>query len=132
MESSIISRSAWGAHPPKDRFTFDGPAPFVIIHHSYKPDVALSPSCCRKSMLEIQNLHQKERGWSDIGYTFAICGDGNVYEGRGFNVVAAHAPLYNNRSIGLLLIGDFTGKQLVDDGDNSCCQWFSALLYEMK
>ncbi|XP_028893682.2 peptidoglycan-recognition protein LB-like [Zeugodacus cucurbitae] len=104
----LIGRSGWCARPPKDREVFVGPAPFVIIHHSYKPAVAQTESDCRLAMQQIQNLHMDERHWSDIGYSYAVCGDGNVYEGRGANVVAAHAPLYNNRSIGLLLIGDFT------------------------
>ncbi|XP_050341486.1 peptidoglycan-recognition protein LB-like [Bactrocera neohumeralis] len=104
----LIERSGWCARPPKDRATFAGAAPFIIIHHSYKPGMALSESDCHLAMQQIQDFHMDERHWSDIGYSYAICGDGNVYEGRGANVVAAHAPHYNNRSIGLLLIGDFT------------------------
>lgn len=32
-----------------------------------------------------------------------------MYEGRGFNVVGAHAPTYNNKSVGICLIGDWQG-----------------------
>lgn len=39
--------------------------------------------------------------------SFAIGATGKVYEGRGFNRVGAHAPLYNNKSIGICLIGDW-------------------------
>nr|XP_036233251.1 peptidoglycan-recognition protein LB-like isoform X2 [Bactrocera oleae] len=106
IQWKLIERSGWWARPPKDRVAFAGAAPFVIIHHSYKPGVAQSESDCRLAMQQIQDLHMEERHWSDIGYSYAICGDGNVYVGRGANVVAAHAPRYNNRSIGLLLIGE--------------------------
>jgi hypothetical protein len=35
--------------------------------------------------------------------------DGNVYEGRGWDNWGAHAPAYNSKSIGICIIGDFTG-----------------------
>lgn len=43
--------------------------------------------------------------------SFAIAGDGQIYEGRGFNVIGAHAPKYNGRSVGICLIGDWSGIQ---------------------
>lgn len=42
-----------------------------------------------------------------IFYRFVVGGDGKVYEGRGSNVVGAHAPSYNNRSIGICLLGNW-------------------------
>lgn len=41
-------------------------------------------------------------GWWDIGYNFLIGGDGNVYEGRGWDTTGAHAGVaeYNTNSIG--------------------------------
>lgn len=42
--------------------------------------------------------------------SFAIGGDGKVYEGRGFNRVGAHAPKYNDKSIGIVLIGNWKGN----------------------
>lgn len=60
----------------------------------------------------MQNVHQITNGWYDIGYSFAICGDGRIYQGRGYNVVGAHAPRYNSKSIGICLIGDWTSKYL--------------------
>jgi N-acetylmuramoyl-L-alanine amidase len=48
-------------------------------------------------------------GWADIGYNFVVGEDGNIYEGRGWNAKGAHAPAYNGRSIGICIIGDFTG-----------------------
>ncbi|XP_036340893.1 peptidoglycan-recognition protein LB-like [Rhagoletis pomonella] len=106
----FIARHEWSARPPIERKRFARPAPFLIIHHSYEPGIALTAEDCRAAMHQIQDFHMNDRHWADIGYSFAICGDGNVYEGRGYEMVGAHAPLYNNRSIGLLLIGDFTAK----------------------
>ena len=51
------------------------------------------------------NVHR----WIDIGYNFVVGEDGNVYEGRGWERWGDHAPAYNARSIGICIIGDFTG-----------------------
>lgn len=45
--------------------------------------------------------------WDDIGYNFLIGGDGNVYEGRGFDKVGAHTFGYNRKSIGIAFVGCF-------------------------
>jgi hypothetical protein len=39
-----------------------------------------------------------------------VGGDGNVYEGRGWHKVGAHTYGFNKRSVGIALIGEFTGK----------------------
>lgn len=39
--------------------------------------------------------------------SFAVGGDGKVYEGRGWSREGAHAPKYNRKSIGICTIGDW-------------------------
>lgn len=53
----------------------------------------------------LQNYHMDSNGWWDIGYNFLIGGDGNVYEGRGWGVVGAHAgdSSVNSDSIGMIV-----------------------------
>nr|XP_036673627.1 peptidoglycan-recognition protein LB isoform X1 [Drosophila suzukii] len=118
----LISRSDWGARFPKSVEHFEGPAPYVIIHHSYMPAVCYSTPDCMKSMRDMQDFHQLERGWNDIGYSFGIGGDGMIYTGRGFNVIGAHAPRYNDKSVGIVLIGDWRTelppKQMLDAAKN--------------
>ncbi|XP_014091179.3 peptidoglycan-recognition protein SB1-like isoform X1 [Bactrocera oleae] len=106
----LITRAEWGARTPTSSTNFTGPAPYVIPHHSYQPDVCQTEDACKAAMRSMQNFHMNSHGWPDIGYSFAVGGDGNVYEGRGYEVVGAHAPNYNSRSIGLLLIGNFTDE----------------------
>jgi len=48
--------------------------------------------------------------WWDIGYNFLVGEDGNVYEGRGWDIVGAHAKNYNAESIGITFIGTFTNR----------------------
>ncbi|XP_053697051.1 peptidoglycan-recognition protein LB [Sabethes cyaneus] len=102
-----VTREAWDAKPPKSVEKFSGPIPFVIIHHSYEPAACYDELECQKAMQIMQHMHQQVRGWNDIGYSFAIGGDGRIYQGRGFNVIGAHAPRYNARSVGICLIGDW-------------------------
>nr|ABV60369.1 putative peptidoglycan recognition protein [Phlebotomus papatasi] len=108
--TDVVSRCEWGAAPPKLVETFNGPAPFVIIHHSYIPGECHSSSECIKAMQNMQKFHQNDRGWNDIGYSFGVGGDGNIYMGRGFSVIGAHAPRYNDKSVGICLIGDWREK----------------------
>lgn len=62
-------------------------------------------------MQYIQDLHMDQNGWGDIGYSFAVGGDGEIYEGRGWNVVGAHAPGYNSKSVGIVFIGDYRSME---------------------
>ena len=47
-------------------------------------------------------------GWSDIGYSFLVGGDGNVYEGRGWGREGAHTFGYNSVSYAASFMGDYT------------------------
>jgi len=46
-------------------------------------------------------------GWNDVGYSFLVCEDGRVYEGRGWNVLGAHTLGYDEIAIGICIIGDY-------------------------
>jgi len=105
---TIVKRCEWKAKPPKLIEYINGPVPFVLIHHSYIPPQCNTTDACKNAMRSMQNFHQVERGWNDIGYNFAIGGDGQIYEGRGFNVIGAHAPVYNAKSVGICIIGDWS------------------------
>ncbi|EEC04446.1 peptidoglycan recognition protein, putative, partial [Ixodes scapularis] len=47
-------------------------------------------------------------GWDDIGYNFMIGGNGMVLEGRGWNHVGAHTVGFNNKSVSLGFVGDYS------------------------
>lgn len=38
----------------------------------------------------MQTYHMESRNWDDIGYNFMVGGDGDVYEGRGWDKQGAH------------------------------------------
>lgn len=71
----------------------------LIIHHSALP-VSDGP-------LEIQKLHQTNKGFADIGYHFVIDADGQIYAGRALNVRGAHTGGHNTGTLGIVLLGNF-------------------------
>jgi len=104
---SYVTRSGWGARIPAFVERYWGAAPYVIVHHSYEPGHCTTNEQCIEAMKSMQIVHMDTNGWNDIGYSFAIGGDGQIYTGRGFHVIGAHAPGYNDKSVGICLIGDW-------------------------
>jgi len=91
----------------------------IIVHHTSR--VNMTAEQCHE-------FHQKERGWSGIGYNFFIEKDGTIVEGRGHHV-GAHAYGFNRTSIGICMTGDF------DIENPTYKQWTSFLklsVYIMK
>jgi peptidoglycan-recognition protein LB len=111
-----VNRSDWGARNARLVENFPGPIPYVIIHHSYIPSACYSEAACEFAMRQMQDMHQLKNKWNDIGYSFAIGGDGKIYHGRGYNVIGAHAPKYNDKSVGICLIGDWTSIKVFSLG----------------
>ncbi|XP_059470218.1 peptidoglycan-recognition protein 2-like [Neocloeon triangulifer] len=103
---NIVSRSAWGARPPTSITYLSNPVPYVVIHHS-ESGTCSSQASCSALVRGFQDQHMDVNGWSDIGYSFLVGGDGNIYEGRGWDRVGAHAPGYNSNSIGICFIGSY-------------------------
>lgn len=81
----------------------------IIIHHSALP--------LSDGPLEIQKLHQTNKGFADIGYHFVIDDSGQIYAGRALNVRGAHTGGHNTGTLGIVLLGNFevgqpTSRQL--------------------
>lgn len=106
----IVSRAEWGARQPTSTTRIAKPVPRVFIHHT-AGDTCTTQAQCISVVKSIQNYHMNSKGWADIGYNFLVGQDGNVYEGRGWNNVGAHAAdarvNHNYGSIGISVIGTF-------------------------
>jgi hypothetical protein len=120
--SQPTTRANWGAQPPivtpgrsgeygpYDRasnpngwLTYPDPLADVlhtiIIHHSALP--------LTDGPVEIQRLHQEEKGFADVGYQYMIDERGQLFEGRAIHVRSAHTYGQNYGSVGICLIGNF-------------------------
>lgn len=102
----IVTRKEWGAVAATNSPLPTYPAPYVIVHHTAGAACS-DQSSCSKQMKSIQLQHINTNRWNDIGYNFAIGGDGNVYEGREWAKSGAHAPNFNGKSLGVVFIGNF-------------------------
>lgn len=58
---------------------------------------------------EIRQWH-KEQGWLDVGYHFIIRRDGTVEVGRPVSVVGSHVQGWNEKSVGVCLVGGIDDK----------------------
>ncbi|XP_040298138.1 peptidoglycan-recognition protein SC2-like [Bufo bufo] len=103
---SIISKSTWSTRNTNCRDALKTPVPWVIIHHTVTP-TCTSTAACTTQLRNILDYHTRTNKWCDIGYNFLIGNDGNIYEGRGWSKVGAHAKGSNSISIGIAFIGDF-------------------------
>jgi len=109
---TIITRAQWGGRQPSGTpSTLATPVNIVVIHHTVT-GTGTTQAACAPIVRSIQNHHMNTNGWLDIGYNFLVCEDGNIYEGRGWTRVGAHAVSWNSRSIGIAVIGDFTSKPI--------------------
>ncbi|MFK7802060.1 MAG: peptidoglycan recognition family protein [Anaerolineae bacterium] len=127
----IISRAEWGAAEPNIQgspeggydairnpagwFEYDTPLPEVlntiVVHHSALP--------LSDGPLEIQLLHQENKGYADVGYHYLIDENGTIYEGRPINVRGAHTGGFNTGAIGIVLLGNFEEIEPTDAQLNS-------------
>jgi hypothetical protein len=111
----IVPRGAWNAN---EKIVRAAPryAPvlrFAIVHHtagssSYGPEESAA------IVRGIELYHVKANGWNDIGYNFLVDRYGQVFEGRGGgmqrNVIGAHAEGFNTGSVGIAVLGTYSGN----------------------
>ncbi|XP_052805656.1 peptidoglycan-recognition protein SC2-like [Mya arenaria] len=102
----IVTRSQWGARPAKTHSTMHVPVNEFFIHHTETP-ACTDMTACKTRVRSIQNYHMDSNGWSDIGYSFLVGEDGNVYEGRGWSYVGAHTQNYNSIAFAASMIGSY-------------------------
>lgn len=69
---------------------------------------AFSPGMEDEEILRrVQKFHQRDRGYADIGYSFAVGRSARAFECRGLNIRGAHTSGENSDSYGIVfLIGE--------------------------
>ncbi|XP_052092969.1 peptidoglycan-recognition protein SC2-like [Mytilus californianus] len=102
----FLTRSNWGASSQYERINdltrqFSCSVDFVVVHHTLGDRCVTLADCEQRIRTDIQN-------WKHRQFNFAIGGDGTIYELNGFNSVAKHANSFDNISLGIAFIGDFS------------------------
>jgi hypothetical protein len=107
----LVSRSQWGARAYR---TPNGATPYsrarrgVKLHYLGTSYSDRPHEQCAAYVRSLQASHMDGNGWSDIGYSFAVCTHGYVYEGRGLrrrNSANGSTSLNEQDYAVLLLVG---------------------------
>jgi len=118
---TVVTRTEWGC--PDGQITTHGALSYtnvthLIVHHTVNDnDSSDWPAVVRS----IWNFHVFDRGYADIGYNYLIDPNGTIYEGRagGDNVRGAHFSGVNTGTMGVAMLGEFTGQVPTDQAINS-------------
>ena len=112
LKPAIVSRAAWGARPPKYPYTLTL-AKHLAVHHTagIGDGLAQTTEQCAAQVRAIQAFHQDTRDWNDVGYSYLICGTGDVFQAReddddATDVWGAHDG-FNRGSMSVSLMGYF-------------------------
>ncbi|KAG8229827.1 hypothetical protein J437_LFUL008795, partial [Ladona fulva] len=110
MTYPIMLRSEWEAKPPKSPPIpiQEVPVPYVILHDTRTYGYCNSAKECMEAMRKMQMNHQDDLGWNDIDCSFFIGNLGLTMEGLGWDSSGTDAPGYNERSIGICIMGDYS------------------------
>ncbi len=106
----ILTRQDWGADESLMRWVPKYQrVQKAIIHHTVTDDGGTNVAATIRS---IYYFHAVTRGWGDIGYNYLVDKFGNIWTGRagGDHVIAGHAYGWNNGSIGVAAIGDYSTR----------------------
>jgi hypothetical protein len=111
---AIVPRLSWGADESirRNQPLYADRVRFSVVHHTAGRN-GYSRAEAAAIVKAIQLYHVKGNGWNDIGYNFLVDRFGTVYEGRfgGLekNVVGAHAQGFNTGSVGIAVLGTYSG-----------------------
>ena len=127
----VVTRAEWGADESIRRT--QNPIKFapirkLFVHHTVTEGPEGPDHDAAATVRAIYTYHVQGNGWDDIGYNFLIDGAGRIYEGRwarpyepgeiptgedtgGQGVQGAHVAGHNAGSVGVSMIGNFTGVE---------------------
>jgi hypothetical protein len=129
-QPKVVARAEWGAdesiRKTQNPIKYS-PLRKLFVHHTVTAPEGPDPDPAA-TVRAIYNYHVQGNGWDDIGYNFLIDSAGRTYEGRwarpytpdeiptgedlsGQGVQGAHVAGHNAGSVGVSLIGDFSGAE---------------------
>ena len=109
----VITRSQWGADESIrcEEPTYDDSLGGATVHHTAgSNDYSKAESA--EIVRAIYAYHAQTLGWCDVGYNVLVDKYGQVFEGRAGgldrNVQGAHAGGFNENTMGIAMMGDFS------------------------
>ncbi len=113
----IIPRTAWAgsatAYRRKVPPSYADAVRFAVVHHTAGASPA-TPAQSAAMVRAIAVYHVQANGWNDIGYNFVVDRFGQIFEARygGIDrpVIGAHAEGFNTGSVGVALLGTYSGS----------------------
>lgn len=101
----IIPRTQWGAQPwatPVYHIDIAARDYFFVHYNGHAPTHNYGVSMAK----DVERGHLAQ-GWAGVGYNFMVGQDGQILEGRGWELVGAHCPGFNTRGVGVYgAVGD--------------------------
>ena len=89
---------------------------FLVVHCSATPETM------DIGVEEIRKWH-RQKGWLDVGYHKIIRRDGTIEDGRPITAPGAHARGFNQKSIGICLIGGVESDKKTPEANYTHAQW---------
>lgn len=109
----VITRAQWGADESLrcDGPTYDDSLGGATVHHTAgSNDYTKAESA--EIVRSIYAYHAQTLGWCDVGYNVLVDKYGQIFEGRSGglerNVQGAHAGGFNENTMGIAMMGDFS------------------------
>ena len=111
----MITRSEWGARPPKRISPVIGKGGGMVVHYTAvdSSNVELHWPQCYERWQRHQNYHMDVRGWNDLAYNFGMCKHGFVFEGRGWQARNGANVPENSSTVSVCV--DVHGDDPLDD-----------------
>lgn len=100
----IVAADQWRQQPWRALTPLALPVDELWVHHGASGQPTLA------TLRAYERYHVRTRRWRAIGYSYAITGNGTVYEGRGAHT-GAHTSGRNSDSVGVLLVGDWSAAE---------------------
>ena len=107
----ILLRAAWGARKEKDTPTIAPSLDLAVVHHTAVGGQSYLASDVPAILRGLQAFHMDANGWDDIAYNFVVDRFGRIWKARAGGISRAvqggHAKGFNQRSVGVVVLGDF-------------------------
>jgi hypothetical protein len=99
---------------------------YIVVHTTATPPKWMAKEPATAKVAEIDRWH-KDRGFKGFGYHWLIDRDGTLAAGRKETETGAHTIGYNDRSIGITLVGGLSSNENDDFYDNYTVEQHSTL-----